>query len=214
MRRFDKGPCYMEENDDGRYVLHSDYAAELAEWKQRAERAEAYVAGENLRSDFRTAAEMRAALDSTISSIVNACKGSGCLNAHELRAALDRTHKRATNAEKENALLRAECEAWRAAETEAKERSWSKAMYIHADRINAAQDATDEAGALKVYVCVDRADDARGMAQASGRGGNQHRRARIAGEGADGGARRAGGGGAGAGGGSQRRMELERRGHV
>jgi hypothetical protein len=30
---------------------------------QRAERAEAYVAGENLRSDFRTAAEMRAALD-------------------------------------------------------------------------------------------------------------------------------------------------------
>jgi len=30
MRRFDKGPCYMEENDDGRYVLHSDHAAELA----------------------------------------------------------------------------------------------------------------------------------------------------------------------------------------
>ncbi len=44
-------------------AAHSDHAAELAEWKQRAERAEAYVAGQDLRSDFRTAGEMRAALD-------------------------------------------------------------------------------------------------------------------------------------------------------
>jgi hypothetical protein len=52
----------------GKYILASDVVGvdaerEIAAANQRAERAERYVAGEDLRSDFRTAAEMRAALD-------------------------------------------------------------------------------------------------------------------------------------------------------
>lgn len=56
---------------------------------------------------------------------------------------------RAVKAEKANALLRAECEAWRKFEAEAEERSWSKAWPVHADWIADAQNATDAAGALK-----------------------------------------------------------------
>ena len=158
MDRFTHNGYAMVKNDDGRYVLHSDHAAELAEWKQRAERAEAYVAGQDVRSDFRNAGEMRAALDSTISSIVAACKGSGCLNAHELRAAMDRTHKRATNAEKENTLLRAECEAWRAfrkAQTDGLCSDVGDAIvatFRYAellDAVDAARAATDAAGILR-----------------------------------------------------------------
>jgi len=67
----------MRECGAGVYVLHSDHAAEMkrieddylklnniaCELRARAERAEKYVAGQDVRSDFRTAAEMRAALD-------------------------------------------------------------------------------------------------------------------------------------------------------
>ena len=64
-----------EELDELRAALrdalaaHSDHAAELAEWKQRAERAEAYVAGQDVRSDFRNAGEMRAALDAALADV-------------------------------------------------------------------------------------------------------------------------------------------------
>lgn len=57
--------------------------------------------------------------------------------------------ERTERAEKANALLRAECEAWRKFEAEAEERSWSKAWPVHADWIADAQNATDAAGALK-----------------------------------------------------------------
>lgn len=72
-----------------------DHAAELARvegerdgWKLRAERAEAYVAGQDVRSDFRNAGEMRTALDMILGAAVMVGKNF--------------------------ALLRAECEAWRA----------------------------------------------------------------------------------------------------
>ncbi len=80
---------------DGGYVKHSDHAAELAEWKQRAERAEAYVAGHDQWSTFKTAEEMHAELVR-----VRTQRDSLCLAFNK--------------ANKENALLRAECEAWRA----------------------------------------------------------------------------------------------------
>jgi hypothetical protein len=48
----------------------------------------------------------RANLESLRSSIIAACAGTGCLNAHELRQRLDR-------AEAERNVLRAEVKAWR-----------------------------------------------------------------------------------------------------
>lgn len=49
MRRFDKGPCYMEENDDGHYVLHADHAAELA--RVEGERDAALLRIDDLEAD-------------------------------------------------------------------------------------------------------------------------------------------------------------------
>ena len=102
IRRFDATPwiddgearVMFEVSPSGAWVSYDDHAAAIAAMTERAERAEKER-------------------DSLTASIISACTGSGCLNPHELRAALDRTHKRATNAEKENAVLRAECEASR-----------------------------------------------------------------------------------------------------
>lgn len=94
MRRFDKGPCYMEENDEGKYVLHSDHAAELTmvEWQRDA-------------------------------------------NRRMLNKALT-----------ENALLRAECEAWRKNDDQYDDADESNTLWKAAYKARAA---TDEAGALK-----------------------------------------------------------------
>ena len=74
----DDHPCLrIAPTDEGGWTIHSDHAAELArveddllkmnnlayEWRVRAERAEAYVDNQWVHSDFRTATEMRAALD-------------------------------------------------------------------------------------------------------------------------------------------------------
>ena len=144
----------------GEWMRYSDHASELAEWKQRAERAEKYVAGQDVRSDFRTAGEMRAALDdaraelarvegerdSIRNAVAEACMWSGCNSAKELREALDRNYKRATNAEKANTLLRAECEAWRRA---AYGRALIDLYSSSSESIWPARAATDAAGALK-----------------------------------------------------------------
>ena len=130
MRRFDKGPCYMEENDEGKYVLHSDHAAELAEWKQRAERAEAYVAGQDEWSTFSTAEEMHAELVR-----VRTQRESICLAFNK--------------ALKANALLRAECEAWRKADARHDWLRDNHACTHEVGDVEAAVFATDAAGILK-----------------------------------------------------------------
>lgn len=87
--------------------------------------------------------------------IESVCKGCGnervpmCPNCNDHAEALAAMTERAERAEKANAVLRAECEAWREFEAEAEERSWSKAWPVHADWIADAQNATDAAGALK-----------------------------------------------------------------
>lgn len=101
----------MVESFDGDLVRYDDHVAALAAMTERAERAERYVDGQNLRSDYRTATEMRAALE---------------------------------RAEKANAVLRAECEAWR---------EWNDRDPHEPDRgiedIENARAATDAAVALK-----------------------------------------------------------------
>jgi len=77
----------VTEKNDALEMMRRDHAAELAR-----------VEGER---------------DSIRNAVAEACMWSGCNSAKELREALERNYKRATNAEKENALLRAECEAWR-----------------------------------------------------------------------------------------------------
>lgn len=47
------------------------------------------------------ATDLRERLDSTRHSIITACTGSGCLNAHELRQALDRERERCGVLERE-----------------------------------------------------------------------------------------------------------------
>lgn len=138
IRRYDG---HLVPQDDGGWVSYDDHAAVLDYKLSEASKELAGV----LERLYRAEKDR----DSLTASIISACTGSGCLNPHELRAALDRTHKRATNAEKENAVLRAECDAWREFEAEAEERSWSKAWPVHADWIADAQNATDAAGALK-----------------------------------------------------------------
>ncbi len=85
-------------------------AATLADLRQQLEQARSYIDGNDVRSDYKNVTEMRAALDaarqalnetdmelarataraeSLSASIIAACSGSGCLNAHELRVALD-----------------------------------------------------------------------------------------------------------------------------
>ena len=144
MRRFDKGPCYMEENDEGKYVLHSDHAAELAkleddylklnniacEMRTRAERAEAYVAGQDEWSTFSTAEEMHAELVR-----VRTQRESICLAFNK--------------ALKANALLRAECEAWRKADTRHDWLRDNHACTHEVGDVEAAVFATDAAGILK-----------------------------------------------------------------
>ena len=118
---------------DGGYVLHSDHAAELAEWKQRAERAEASLAAriqnnkgselvlETARDAWRTRAERAEAY------VAGQDVRSDFRNAGEMRAALDdlrdtmnvlAAETRASRPvierlERHNTLLRAECEACR-----------------------------------------------------------------------------------------------------
>ena len=134
----------------GSYVRFSDHAAELAEWKQRAERAEAYVAGQDVRSDFRNAGEMRAALDHYRDDLT------------ATRAELARVVAECERREKEDAdkltLLRAECEAWRAfrkAQTDGLCSDVGDAIvatFRYAellDAVDAARAATDAAGILK-----------------------------------------------------------------
>lgn len=122
MRRFDKGPCYMEENDEGKYVLHADHAAELAAMTERAERAE------KLLDAARDAA--RVAMDQ-MDVWQRACAAASLMHTKTL---------------KDNAILRAECEAWR---------RWKDGYYVlYADHaadgaMLAARAATDAAGALK-----------------------------------------------------------------
>ena len=55
------------------------------------------------------ATDLRERLDSTRQSIITACTGSGCLNAHELRVSLDRERDRC-------GVLEREVKAWHAAE--------------------------------------------------------------------------------------------------
>lgn len=74
IRRFDANP-WIEDGEaqvtfeavpSGSWVRYADHAAEVAaliERAERAERAERYVDNQNLRSDYRTATEMRAALE-------------------------------------------------------------------------------------------------------------------------------------------------------
>jgi len=47
---------------------------------------------------------------------------------------------------KERDTLRDEVRAWRAFQEEAEKRSWSKAWYVHAERIADTHDKTDAAG--------------------------------------------------------------------
>jgi len=128
--------------------------AEVAALTERAERAERYVSGQDLRSDYATAAEMRAAVEQSerqlaASRAIARRESIGC----------DAWSDRAVKAEKANALLRAECEAFREFEdfildeepakslSEAEE--WVKKHNLaHAKKV-AARAATDEAGALK-----------------------------------------------------------------
>jgi len=77
MDRFTHNGYAMVKNDYGSYVFHSDHAAEMTrleddylklnniacELRARAERAEAYVDNQWVHSDFKTAREMREALD-------------------------------------------------------------------------------------------------------------------------------------------------------
>ena len=130
--RLERNGSYLAEDHDGGWVLHSDHAAELAR-----------VEGER---------------DSIANSIMAACTGSGCLNAHELRAALDRTTLRALYAEHANTIIRAECEAWRAfrkAQTDGLCSDVGDAIvatFRYAellDAVDAARAATDAAGILK-----------------------------------------------------------------
>ena len=132
MRRFDKGPCYMEENDEGKYVLHSDHAAELAkleddylklnniacEMRTRAERAEAYVAEQNKHMEI-------------------------------LRSDRDYEFELADKYLKANALLRAECEAWRKADARHDWLRDNHACTHEVGDVEAAVFATDAAGILK-----------------------------------------------------------------
>lgn len=149
--RLERNGAYLAEDHDGGWVLHSDHAAELArveddllkmnnlayEWRVRAERAESYVAGQDVRSDFRNAGEMRAALDHYRDDLT------------ATRAELARVVAECERREKEDAdkltLLRAECEAWREGERleiiVVRDSGW--------DRLATVCAATDAAGILK-----------------------------------------------------------------
>lgn len=158
--RLERNGAYLAEDHDGGWVLHSDHAAELArveddllkmnnlayEWRVRAERAEAYVAGQDVRSDFRNAGEMRAALDDlrdTMNVLAAETRAS--------RPVIERL-------ERHNTLLRAECEAWRAfrkAQTDGLCSDVGDAIvatFRYAELlegVDAARAATDAAGILK-----------------------------------------------------------------
>jgi len=62
--------------------------------------------------------------------------------------------ERAERAEKERDTLRDEVLAWRAFQEEAEKRSWSKAWYVHAERIADTHDKTDAAGILCDHVTL------------------------------------------------------------
>ena len=137
---------------DGGYVLHSDHAAELArvqddflkmnnlayEWRVRAERAEAYVAGQDVRSDFRNAGEMRAALDDlrdTMNVLAAETRAS--------RPVIERL-------ERHNTLLRAECEACRSLDKVREDTFPGQPQrYAALSVVLQARAATDAAGILK-----------------------------------------------------------------
>ncbi len=57
------GGAFMASADDGPWVRLADAQAAIDAANQRATEAERYVAGQDVRSDFATAAEMRAELD-------------------------------------------------------------------------------------------------------------------------------------------------------
>ncbi len=57
------GGAFMASADDGPWVRLADAQAAIDAANQRATEAERYVAGQDVRSDFATATEMRAALD-------------------------------------------------------------------------------------------------------------------------------------------------------
>ena len=137
---------------DGGYVLHSDHAAELArvqddflkmnnlayEWRVRAERAEAYVAGQDVRSDFRNAGEMRAALDD-LRDTMN-------ILAAETRASRPVIER----LERHNTLLRAECEACRSLDKVREDTFPGQPQrYAALSVVLQARAATDAAGILK-----------------------------------------------------------------
>ena len=93
---------------------------------------------ESLRERF-DAATARA--ESLSSSIIAACEGSGCLNAHELRVALDRERSRAE-------VLAAEVRAWREFEDVSIDTSWHNAWCDSCDRIETVKSHTDRTHAL------------------------------------------------------------------
>ena len=80
--------------------------AELAERNAYAER----LLAESVRMS-NEATDLRERLDSTRQSIITACTGSGCLNAHELRQALDRERERLVVLYDEVISWRAWCDA-------------------------------------------------------------------------------------------------------
>jgi len=82
----------------------------------------------------------QANLESLRSSIIAACAGTGCLNAHELRQRLDR-------AEADQNVLRAEVKAWREWYEEEKEVNVTDPLLYQAV-INAWR-ATDAAKAME-----------------------------------------------------------------
>ena len=88
----------------------------------------------------RDLAITQANLESLRASIIAACKGTKCLNAHELRQRLDK-------AEDERDVLRAEVKAWRAWYEEEKDVNVTEPLLYQAV-INAWR-ATDAAKAME-----------------------------------------------------------------
>ena len=90
-------------------------------------------------------ASTKANLESLRASIITACKGTGCLNAHELRQRLDR-------AEAERDVLRAEVKAWRAWYEEEKDVNVTEPLLYQA--VINAWAATDAAKAARVFLSL------------------------------------------------------------
>lgn len=86
---------------------------------------------------IKTSEQLKRDYESLWESVVQACIGSGCINAHELRVALDAERLM-------NKALRNEVEAWREFDKSCgNDRSISRRI------VQEAMDATNASGALK-----------------------------------------------------------------